>query len=268
MSALATFTYGAADVRTVVVEGDVHFVLADLCTALDLTSPTRVAERIDPDALSSAQVIDSMGREQTVRTVTEAGMYEVVIRSDKPDAVAFRRFVTGTILPTIRKTGSYGTQAVAQLDRRALAAMVIEAEDRADAEAERRQIEAARADAAEDAVADMLPKAELADAYLQADGGNRLVRSAAKLLGMRESDLRAFLLAERLLIRRYKPCGDWQWEPYAEHAGTHFVTRETVVKHGDRNCSHLTVDITPRGIDLIRRRLAKDNLRSIGGGAA
>jgi anti-repressor protein len=97
-------------VRVVTDEhGEPMFVLADLCAILGLSSPTRVAERIDPDALSLAQVIDTMGRSQTATVVTEAGMYEVVIRSDKPDAREFRRWVTTDVLPAIRRTGSYGS---------------------------------------------------------------------------------------------------------------------------------------------------------------
>lgn len=92
--------------------GDPLFVLADLCRVLDLGNPSMVATRIDPDALSQAEVTDSLGRRQLAYAVTEPGMYEVVIRSDKPVARDFRRWITMEVLPSIRRTGSYGAPAL------------------------------------------------------------------------------------------------------------------------------------------------------------
>jgi anti-repressor protein len=105
--------------------GDPQFVLADLCKVLDLGNPSMVASRIDSDALSLAEVIDSLGRRQQAHVVSEAGMYEVVIRSDKPEAREFRRWVTTDVLPTIRRTGSY---AVPQSREQRLALAVIDAQ--------------------------------------------------------------------------------------------------------------------------------------------
>lgn len=104
---LMPFDYNGQSVRTVVIDGEPWFVLADLCAVLGLGSPHKVADRIDPDARNQTPVIDSLGRSQTATIVNESGMYEVVIRSDKPEAVTFRRWLTGTVLPTIRKTGSF-----------------------------------------------------------------------------------------------------------------------------------------------------------------
>lgn len=84
-------------------------VLADLCRVLDLGNTSMVASRIDPDALSTAEVIDSMGRKQSASVVTEAGMYEVVLLSRKPEAREFKRWLTHEVLPSIARTGSYGT---------------------------------------------------------------------------------------------------------------------------------------------------------------
>jgi DNA-damage-inducible protein D len=109
--------------------------------------------------------------------------------------------------------------------------------------------------AAEDLVAELQPKADLADTYLIAQGGSRLVREAAKLLGMREKDLRRFLLAEHLIFAKHAACGDIMYDHYAEFAH-HFDARETIVNHTWGTCTHYTLRITPRGIDLIRKRLA------------
>lgn len=106
---LTPFTYGDQPVRVVTIDGQPWFVLADLCRVLDLSNPSMVADRLDADALSTAEVIDSMGREQSARIVSEPGMYAVVFMSRKPEAAAFRRWITTEVLPAIRKHGGYLT---------------------------------------------------------------------------------------------------------------------------------------------------------------
>jgi len=108
--------------------------------------------------------------------------------------------------------------------------------------------------AATDRIAELEPKADLADTYLIADGGTRLVREVAKLLQLREGELRRFLLDEKLIFAKHAPCGNVQYDLYAEHAH-HFIATETIVNHTWGSCTHYTLRITPRGIDLIRKRL-------------
>lgn len=109
MSHLTPFNYQDQPVRVVTIDGEPWFVLADLCKVLDLSNPTMVAERLDSDALSATEVIDSMGRTQLARIASEAGMYQVVFMSRKPEAAAFRRWITADVLPSIRKRGGYLT---------------------------------------------------------------------------------------------------------------------------------------------------------------
>jgi prophage antirepressor-like protein len=101
MSALEVFRFDTVEVRTLVLDGEPWFVLADVCAALDLSNPTVTAARVDQDALSEAEVIDSMGRRQTARIVNESGLYEVAIRSNKPEALAFRRWITRELAATV-----------------------------------------------------------------------------------------------------------------------------------------------------------------------
>ena len=133
MSALDLFTYEGQQVRTVVVDGEPWFVLTDLCRVLDLSNPSMVRDRVDPDALSTAEVIDSMGRTQSAATVNESGLYEVIFLSRKPEARAFKRWITHEVLPQIRKTGGYGRPNVEQITRADLARMILAAEAERDA---------------------------------------------------------------------------------------------------------------------------------------
>lgn len=236
------FQYGNTAVRTVLIDGEPWFVLADLCRPLGLSNPSMVADRVESDALSSAEVIDSMGREQSARIVSEAGMYEVVLMSRKPEARMFKRWLTGTVLPEIHRTGSYNAPVKPALTDDEIVHRAL-------------QIQTRKIEALTERVAELAPKADLADNYLTAQGGARLVREVAKPLGMKERDLRRFLLDEKLTFTKHAPCGDVQYDHYAQFAH-HFQARETVVNHTWGTCSHYTLYILPRGVELIRKRMA------------
>jgi anti-repressor protein len=110
MNNLQLFSFNENEVRIWTDEnGDPWFVLIDICKTLELTSSTKVQNRLDPDGVNQIQVIDSMGRNQLTTIVNEPAMYEVIFRSDKPEAATFRRWVTKEVLPAIRKQGAYLT---------------------------------------------------------------------------------------------------------------------------------------------------------------
>lgn len=109
MTALTVFTYTEHEIRTLAIEGEPWFVLADVCRVLDLSNPTMVAGRLSLDDLSTAEVIDSLGREQTARIVNESGLYATIFQSRKAEALAFQRWVTHDVLPQIRQTGAYNS---------------------------------------------------------------------------------------------------------------------------------------------------------------
>ena len=96
-------------IRVADVNGQLWWILKDVCKALGLTTPSRVAERLDEDEVSQTHVIDGMGREQNTYIITESGLYAVILRSNKPGAKAFRKWITSEILPSIRKHGAYVT---------------------------------------------------------------------------------------------------------------------------------------------------------------
>lgn len=105
------WNYESSEVRTVQVNGEPWFVLADVCKVLELSTPARVAERLEKDEVSQTHTIDRMGREQKTTIINESGLYTVILRSDKPQAKPFRKWVTSEVLPSIRKHGSYSVQS-------------------------------------------------------------------------------------------------------------------------------------------------------------
>ena len=91
------------EVRTVVRDNDPLFCLADVCKALELTNSRSVADRLEDDERCKLD----LPRQGETWFITESGLYAVILRSDKPNAKKFRKWVTSEVLPSIRKTGSY-----------------------------------------------------------------------------------------------------------------------------------------------------------------
>ena len=91
------------EVRTVLVDNEPMFCLADVCKALEISNPSKVAQRLDEDERTKLE----LGRAGDTNCVTESGLYAVILRSDKPNAKKFRKWVTSEVLPSIRKNGGY-----------------------------------------------------------------------------------------------------------------------------------------------------------------
>ena len=106
MNDLQIFSYQSHEVRKVEVNGEPWFVLKDVCSILNINNQSDVYNRLDDDEKGVAQ-IDTLGGQQKMSTVNESGLYHVILRSDKPEAVPFRKWVTSEVLPQIRKAGNY-----------------------------------------------------------------------------------------------------------------------------------------------------------------
>lgn len=90
-------------IRTATVDDEPMFCLADVCKALEISNPSKVAQRLDEDERTKLE----LGRQGETNFITESGLYAVILRSDKPNAKKFRKWVTQEVLPSIRKNGGY-----------------------------------------------------------------------------------------------------------------------------------------------------------------
>ena len=107
---LQVFSYEGNEVRTVRQGDETLWVLKDVCDVLGLSDTNKVAERLDGDELTRVKFV-SGGQTREMYAVNESGLYNVILRSDKPEAKKFRRWVTHAVLPTIRRHGAYVTPA-------------------------------------------------------------------------------------------------------------------------------------------------------------
>lgn len=112
MNDLQVFTYQDKPLRTVEKDGELWWVLKDVCDVLGIAKARAVADRLDPDEAALTGVMDNAGREQPTYIINEPGLYSVILRSDKPDAKDFKRWVTHEVLPSIRRTGAYAVAPV------------------------------------------------------------------------------------------------------------------------------------------------------------
>lgn len=95
-------------VRTIQQNDIILFVAADVCKALDLTNPSKAVSRLDDDERANLK----LGRQGNTNVVNEYGLYNLVLTSRKPEAKAFKRWITHEVIPAIRKTGSYKSNAL------------------------------------------------------------------------------------------------------------------------------------------------------------
>ena len=95
------------EVRTVLVENEPMFCLTDICKALQLTQPSKVKERLNEKGVRSIPTLTN-GGEQKLLYINESNLYKTIFQSRKENAERFTEWVTSDVLPSIRKTGSYG----------------------------------------------------------------------------------------------------------------------------------------------------------------
>ena len=103
MNSLQVFNYQNKNIRVMTRDGNPWWVLKDVCDILDIKNPTDVAKRLDDDERARF----NLGRQGQAIIINEPGLYNVILRSDKPEAKAFKRWVTHDVLPAIRVTGGY-----------------------------------------------------------------------------------------------------------------------------------------------------------------
>lgn len=223
-------------IRTTVKDGEPLFVAADVCRALEISKYRDAVSRLDEDERGSFEV-DTPGGTQKMTAVTESGLYSLVLGSRKPEAKAFKRWITHEVLPTIRQTGGYVSDEqqfvntylpFADANTKALFGQTL-----------------AQLRAANEQLEQQKPKALFADA-VSAAHTSILVGELAKLLKQNGVDIGQHRLFQYLrengyLIKRRGTDYNMPTQ-YAMERGW-FEIKETAITHGD---GHTSVNKTPK----------------------
>ena len=254
---IQTFNFNNATMRTLTDEtGDTWFVLKDCMSILSLGNPTETVKMFDDDEFSTTEVVDSIGRRQQAYIISESGFYRLVMKSRKPEAKEFQRWVTHEVLPAIRKHGIYATEttidhilADPDFGIRLLTDLKEERSKRIEAENQIKELE---------------PKAKALEDFTNVPDV-LLVRDAAKLLSnagapIGEKELREWLSQHGWT---YRHAGKW-WAASERVKAGHLAMVESR-SHGQHKDGSLfafapTVKITRKGLALLHRRLGETRL--------
>ncbi|BFT64672.1 BRO family protein [Pseudomonas moorei] len=108
MSNVVPFNFGDISVRVVMQGGDPWWVSSDVAQALEYSLPSAMTRHLD-DEEKGMSTIHTLGGDQKMQVINESGLYSAIFKSRKESARRFKKWVTGEVLPTIRKTGSFGS---------------------------------------------------------------------------------------------------------------------------------------------------------------
>ena len=224
-------------IRTTVKDGAPLFVAADVCRALEIQNHKDAIKRLDDDEKSGVVLTDPHGRPQETNCVTESGLYSLVLGSRKPEAKAFKRWITHEVLPTIRQTGGYVSDEqqfvntylpFADANTKALFGQTL-----------------AQLRAANEQLEQQKPKVLFADA-VSAAHTSILVGELAKLLKQNGVDIGQHRLFQYLRENGYlikRRGSDYNMPTqYAMERGW-FEIKETAITHGD---GHTSVNKAPK----------------------
>lgn len=239
---LVTFENAAfGKIRTLTIDGEPWFVAADVCKALELGNPSMTVERLDADEKGISS-IDTLGGKQRMAIINEPGLYSVILCSRKPEAKAFKRWITHEVIPAIRKYGGYMTKSLLE--------QVLENPNLIYEFARRMLAEQQKNERLKQELDRAKPKPDYYDAFIHPESCTN-IRATAKELKVPEKMFTAFLIRKRYLYRA--PSGGLM--PYAKAAddGLFFV-KDYIAVNGHQGVYTL---VTPKGKALFLSMLGE-----------
>jgi len=230
-------------VRSVLKDGAPWFVAVDVCKALGLNQVTRAMSRLDSDEGGLLEVPHPQNADKTIEinAVSEAGLYHLILCSKKPEARAFKRWITHEVIPSIRKHGAYMTDALlSRMDEHPELISEYIGKLRAEnakANAAREALKKAEAENAR-----LAPKASYYDSFVGVESVTCL-RYTAKELGVPQKKFIGYLL-EKGYVFRDRHRSDRVFVRAGKRNDPLFVTRDFYLPNGTKREYTL---VTPAG---------------------
>jgi len=257
MNSIMNFTYENKPVRTVMVDGQPWWIAADVCKVLELGNVTRALDRLDEDECGLLKVThpQNPNKLMDVNGVNEPGLYTLILRSNKDEAKAFKRWITHEVLPAIRRDGAY-QQPVNKPNPNTpkLPATYIEAlEELLESKRSESKLLDQKAQL-EKANAKLLPKADFADSFADNKGTAKLgdwIKTIPTDLG--PIQIFKWMRQKRILFSRRKG----ENEPFNQLIQRgYFIMKQTSFRVGEDEHIGRTTYITIKGqmwlLDLLR----------------
>ena len=219
------FDFENHQVRTVEKDGEVWFIAKDICDTLGIDD---VSNAIKPlhEAEKLIRILYVSGQNRNVMTINESGLYALIFKSRKPNAEKFRLWVTGEVIPSIRKTGSYSLKEKSPL------VIVSEALIIANGVMHDQAIQIAEQ---QEYIEKIEPKAESYDRIYNSKHKGILIETALKALGFLPhiglKEFFALLRKDRVLrsegTRLYEPYTEYELKKYFHYTPTKFYGHDS-----------------------------------------
>ncbi|HCJ6519570.1 TPA: phage antirepressor KilAC domain-containing protein [Acinetobacter baumannii] len=241
MNNVSVFNFNQNEVRTIVKEdGEIWFVLSDVCSVLEIGNPSDAARRLDNDEVT-LDIIE--GNHRPTNLVNESGLYSLVLTSRKPEAKQFKKWVTSDVLPSIRKNGGY-ISGQENDDPEIIMAKALQVANNI-LESKTKELAAAKSK-----VELLEPKAQALETIANTDG-TYTIRECAKTIGIGERKLISLLIDKKWIYREEHG----RLQPYStkREAGI-FINRPSPViinKNTGEEKVHLHMRITAYGLTKI-----------------
>jgi len=184
---MISFDFNNMDVRIIDKDNNPWFVLNDVCKILELENPRNITARLDEDEKDAVHIVDTIGRSQEMTIINESGLYSLILRSRKPEAKRFKKWVTSEVLPSIRKTGGYMVSIPNETPEQILSRALLLAKDTMDRQTQE--------------IAELKPKADGYDLIATSEGSMNITNTA-KHLQIRPTDLFNYLSSNKWIYRR------------------------------------------------------------------
>lgn len=222
------------EIRTAGTSEEPLFCLADVCKVLELGNPSQVKTRLEYGVISNEVITDALGRQQEMTFVNEDGLYDVILDSRKPQAKAFRKWITSEVLPSIRKTGNYSIMN--KVPHTFAEALRLAAEQQEKIEAQQNLIEAQK------------PKAEFYDDVVESKDAMSMDRVAKTLnMGIGRNKLFELLRSKKILMSNNTP-----YQRYVDSGWFRCIETKFTKPNGDI-CINVKTVVLQKGVDAIRR---------------
>lgn len=219
------FGYGMSQLRTVLIDNDVWFVAKDVCDILEVRNTTQAIARLEDDERTMLNI----GRQGATNLVNEPGLYSLIMSSRKPEARAFKRWITHDVIPQIRKTGSYSTQVPQTFSEALRLAADLQEE-----------IEKAK------------PKIESFDRFISGKNYQKM-GDVAKILGYGRNNFFKLLREMKILMRDNTPYQEFINRGY-------FVVKEKPIQMGSHVINKPQTYVTAKGIHYIDKLLKERSI--------
>lgn len=255
---IRTFDFHNNPVRTLTDKnGDPWFVAKDVCDILSLENSRKATAELDSDERNTVTISNGIPGNPNKTIISEPGLYKLIMRSRKPEAKEFQRWVTHEVLPTIRKTGGYIPTSETDSDEVIMAKALLIAQKTIERNTQQLRAKDAR-------IMELEPKAQALDDFTNVED-KLLVRDAAKVLSnagtpISEKELRKWMTDNGWIYK-----ANCSWHATARHCTAgHLVmvmSQDHVTKaDGTKFAYPPTVRITRKGLALLHKRLSETRL--------